>query len=389
MSNPYEIVQYRPEHKGQVAAFQTYLWTHNAGLATRYLEWKYEENPYVEPLIYLAFHGSELVGMRGFYGAKWELGQPREVHTVLVADDFVIAPQHRDRGLATLIMKAAFEDLAKRGYRHVFNLSGGQVTVLGSLAMGWKSAGPLKPVGLETGPTRDRRVQDFLKHHPLSSGRAGSPLPDSADEGQPFARFDRLARLRANGSVVLELEPRPDAMSALVSRLGHDGRIRHIRDREYFAWRFRNPWSIYRFLYLGDSGLDGYLVLKCPHPEALERQRVNIVDLEADAANHAAGGRYRSGTIRRTLRLGCDIYQWRSGIPFRQRLQAGRPRVASARLSRGAGEAACAGIHRSRLDARRSPPDGSGRLGHAHALHHGRLAFRAAGDGLDGLPVQP
>ena len=70
-------------------------------------------------------------------------------------------------------------------------------------------------------------------------------------------------------------------MSELVVRLGHDGRIRHIRDREFFAWRFRNPLGIYRFLYLGDSQLDGYLVLKCAHPGALEPNKVKIVDLEA------------------------------------------------------------------------------------------------------------
>ena len=56
--------------------------------------------------------------------------------------------RHRNRELVTLIMKAAFEDLAKRGYRHVFNLSAGLVTVMGSLAMGWKSAGTLDPIGL-------------------------------------------------------------------------------------------------------------------------------------------------------------------------------------------------------------------------------------------------
>jgi hypothetical protein len=90
-----------------------------------------------------------------------------------------------------------------------------------------------------------------------------------------------MSRLRANGSILLACEPRPDAMSELVVRLGHDGRIRHIRDREFFAWRFRNPLGIYRFLYLGDSQLDGYLVLKCAHPGALEPNKVKIVDLEA------------------------------------------------------------------------------------------------------------
>ena len=77
MVDGYEIVRYRPEHKSQVAKLQTHLWTSEPKLATRYLEWKYEENPYAkEPVIYLAFQGSKLVGMRGFYQSKWELGSP-------------------------------------------------------------------------------------------------------------------------------------------------------------------------------------------------------------------------------------------------------------------------------------------------------------------------
>lgn len=143
MSNTYKIVSYDPAHKEKVAVLQTHLWTRDVGLATRYFRWKYEENPYSkEPLIYLAFQGSELVGMRGFYGAKWELGQPREVHTVLVADDFVISPQHRDRGLVTLIMNAAFEDLAQRGHKHVFNLSGGRGHRIGLAGHGLEKRRP-------------------------------------------------------------------------------------------------------------------------------------------------------------------------------------------------------------------------------------------------------
>ncbi len=312
MSDTYKIVIYDPAHKKKVAALQTHLWTRDVGLATRYFEWKYEENPYSkEPLIYLAFQGSELVGMRGFYGAKWELGRPREVHTVLVADDFVISPQHRDRGLVTLIMNAAFEDLAQRGHKHVFNLSGGGLTVLGSLAMGWKSAGPLEPIGSGTGPAFRRRLREFLKQKPFFRKDADSPLLQSAAERKPFARLDRGSQVRANGSVLFEREPRPGAMSELVSSLGHDGRIRHVRDREFFAWRFGNPLRIYRFLYLGDSPLDGYLVLECAHSTTPEPRRVKIVDLEA------AHPGLRTELLEAAIRSGrfAELFAWAATFP--------------------------------------------------------------------------
>jgi hypothetical protein len=307
MNNPYEIVPYRPQHKKQVAALQTHLWSTDADLGAHHLQWKYEENPYLEePLIYLAFHGGELVGMRGFYGSKWELGAPAERHLLLVADDAVVAPAHRDRGLVTMIMRVAFEDLAQKGYHYVLNLSGGPVTVVGSLAMGWKSAGPLDPIARQSGSPVPRRLRQFLQRKPLLWRYARSRFLHTAGENRPFSELDRKAWVRSGGSIRIEREPRPEAMSKLVTRIGHDGRIRHVRDAEFFAWRFRNPLGEYRFLYLGNSGLDGYLVLKCARPSAVESKRVKIVDLEATQPSS------RDELLDAAIRLGefPELFAW-------------------------------------------------------------------------------
>jgi hypothetical protein len=320
MNNLYDIVSYRPEHKRQVSALQTLLWSTDPDLGVRHLEWKYGENPYVkEPLIYLAFQGGELVGMRGFYGSKWELGSPAESHSLLVADDAVIAPAHRDRGLVTMIMRAAFEDLAKRGYDYVLNLSGGPVTVVGSLAMGWKSVGPLDPIGRQSGSPIHRRLRQFLERKPLLWRYARSPILHSAGENRPFAALDRKARIRLGGSIRIEREPSPEAMSELVTRIGHDGRIRHVRDAEFFAWRFRNPLGEYRFLYSGKSRLDGYLVLKSARPSAMESKRVKIVDLEATQSSS------RSELLDAAIRLGRfpDLFAWGATLPHDTRSYLG------------------------------------------------------------------
>jgi hypothetical protein len=61
---------------------------------------------------------------------------------------------------------------------------------------------------------------------------------------------------------VLEEKPRPEAMAMLVSRQGNDGRIRHIRDQQFYAWRYQNPLSVYRFLFWEKAKLKGFLVLQ-------------------------------------------------------------------------------------------------------------------------------
>ena len=312
VTDQYEVLRYRPAHKSQVAKLQVHLWSSDPRLASQYLEWKYEENPYAkEPVIYLAFQGSDLVGMRGFYQSKWEIGTPLETHSILVADDAVIVPSHRNRSLSTLIMRAAFEDLAKSGHEYVLNLSGSPVTVVSSLAMGWKSAGPLEPISLETGLNLARQGRRLLKRTAFGRKYAESSLLRSRTKRDPFNQLDRLSSRQKSGSISIGCEARPDAMAELVSRLGHDGRIRHVRDREFFAWRFRNPLSIYRFLYCGTSRLDGYLVLKCQHPTTPNPSKVRIVDLEGTSAA------VRAALLDAAIDLGRfqELFAWAATLP--------------------------------------------------------------------------
>ena len=114
-----------------------------------------------------------------------------------------------------------------------------------------------------------------------------------------------------------------DAMAELVERLGHDGRIRYRRDREYLDWRFRNPTSEYRFLYWEESRLEGYLVLSRRVSDLGAWYRVYIADLEAtdhEDTFSAAVRRDELGAISGTRDL--DRFALGRGNPA-----AGEPRV--------------------------------------------------------------
>jgi hypothetical protein len=98
---------------------------------------------------------------------------------------------------------------------------------------------------------------------------------------EPFALIDKCGR-RSDGSIFAESEPRPRQMAALVRRLGTDGRIRQVRDYQCLSWRFKNPLSRFRFVYLGDQHeLEGYLVLHVGRYR--DRQTVRIVDWEGSS----------------------------------------------------------------------------------------------------------
>ena len=192
------------------------------------------------------------------HAARLEAGKPSRTFTLLIAGDALVAPDCRDRGLVSRILKAAYGDLAEREYDYVVSLGGAsRINALGLMALGWKSGGGLQPMGrTSTAAKRSRNVRQTLKRIPLlwRFGEARSLY--FADQRRPFRHLDRMSLGTGVGAHPRLSWRGPRAStrwSNLVLRHGHDGRIRYVRDREYLAWRFQNPLGDYRFLYWEDS----------------------------------------------------------------------------------------------------------------------------------------
>jgi GNAT superfamily N-acetyltransferase len=238
-------------------------------------------------LIYLAFVGDKLVGMRGVFGTRWEIGDPAESFTLPYPDDLVIDPAYRGQGLHRVIMDSALDDLARRGYGYVVNLSASRITAQASMNMQWRNAGRVKSSHRRTlRKTATDFLADRAQRLPLLwrlagtlstlSGHSGDHLFDRLD-----ARFSAQDQRRDTGSLFAQRTPLTREMSQLVARLPRDGRIRHVRDEPFLAWRYGNPLSNYRFLYVGREQLRGYIVLQ--QPPGANADRANIVDWEADS----------------------------------------------------------------------------------------------------------
>jgi len=285
MRDSEEIVRYGPEFRDQVLRLLVHGLSPDASLNDAYMRWKHERNPYRrDPLIFLARRGREVVGMRTFLPTEWQTGSPPETFGALYADDFVIAPEHRNRGLAPRIMETAMRELRDEPERLAINLSAGPVTLLISLAGGWKSAGPVRPVGHRSHRALAFGLAAGLGRRLLRRAYPARLMAAAAGTLAPFSRLDRAISRRGGRlgpNVVARREPRIEAMSDLVARLPFDGRIRHVRDARYLSWRFRNPTRDYRFLFWEGERLEGYLVLATPLADPRPTGRVNIVDWEA------------------------------------------------------------------------------------------------------------
>jgi hypothetical protein len=168
----------------------------------------------------------------------------------------------------------------------------------------------LKPRGHRSFGNRIfRRLRRELSRLPYSHKYADAKLLHGTTELHPFAKLDAAGSvLETEKGVKVEIDARPrsKAMADLIRRIGHDGRIRHVRDERFLDWRFHNPLCEYRFLYAGGEALDGYLVLQrlINHPQPYPR--VRIVDLEA------VNVRVQAALLRTAVRAGAftELVTW-------------------------------------------------------------------------------
>ncbi|MCE7985828.1 MAG: GNAT family N-acetyltransferase [Caldilinea sp. CFX5] len=325
----YQFVNYRPEHKTQIVELQRFLWSQEIDLNLAYWAWKYDRNPYfADPLLYLAFDQTQLVGVMGAYGIQWAMGSTGSQLTVPCLGDLVILPAYRSQGILSQLMAFTLADLTARGYPYVFDLSSTPETMLIQLMSGWRNVDFLQTALWQANPpdtavqrqnghvTMPDRLRALVREIPgvVPAYRRVRDLVQSTVDGATKAPAGRAVfaevdahpqRMVGRRSPITWCEtPQPAAMADLVQRTATDQRIRHVRDAAFFAWRYQNPTAHYRFLYWGEPQLEGYLVLQAPL-QANGYARVNMVDWVA------TNNQVRSELLRVALRCGfAELYLW-------------------------------------------------------------------------------
>lgn len=279
---PYKIISYRPEYHDQIVGLHQYLWGGDAALRAAYIDWKYVRNPYLrEPHIYLAMDDQRVIGIRSFVGAKWQFGSPRQTLVLPLEADTIIAPEHRNQGLVSLMMETAMKDMAEKGYTYVLSLGTIPRLLMSDLKRGWRSIGSLGALQLK-GAVSERKsfphVRALLRKSRLAVAVYRKlRKPASAP---PRGRFDLLDHIcdqksgKLGRHISIAKSPRIAAMVHLKRELVRDSRIRHVQNEEYYTWRLQNPASYYRYLFWDGSKMEGYLILQATrffpgHPIAL------------------------------------------------------------------------------------------------------------------------
>ena len=246
-----------------------------------FLTWKYFDNPYLpEPVMHVALHDGRAVGMRGYYGTCWRVGGTGRTHVFPAASDSAILDEYRETGLYAELNSAALEDVARRGFTHVVNLSARpEVALTSMLTFGWKGVVPqdVMTIGASTEPPSRALVRRAVPSKLLPLARR-------------LVRSSRRSSHAFSGtSGVVYRSPTTEVRATISSaeladvarRCSYDERLGLVRDERFIMWRFAKPFVAYRFLIAdGDSGC-GYLIL-CRRPNRIP---VFILDWKADTVD--------------------------------------------------------------------------------------------------------
>jgi GNAT superfamily N-acetyltransferase len=263
----YTVTEYRDEDRGQVTRLHAQLINKGWRRSQSYLRWKYEENPFItQPLLFVVRYGKQVVGLRGLVGTSWQLGPKQGAIVLPHADDLIIHPDHRNRGLFLLLNDATATAAKDRGFGVMVSLSGGDVTQKISLLAGWKALGELQRLYL--GPAQQpsgqrdpgRSVLTRMDYRLKALARGLGFSPGAHLQNRRADRVFQRIVASTNDRITGSREADPPAMSALAES-AEPQKYRGTRTETFLRWRLGNPDRTYRFLYWHDSRLRGYLVL--------------------------------------------------------------------------------------------------------------------------------
>lgn len=279
----YNIQICTPDLLNKVRDYYIRNWGFHGHRLTTYLDWIHHQNPYFDaPLIYIALYEGRVVGMRAAIGTCWEGDSGREKLVLPNMTDSGIEPGHREGGLFRELSDFSIQDLEARGHRHILNLSPNPPNYVTSvMTLGWRPLGSSETMSRQAPSSAATRSILQAASRPGIAGRTlnfGTRAVRKIKSTLPRNVFSGLPRNIRHSSLPLTVsrQTRPAEMAELVRQIGGNGKIRHVRDEAYFAWRFLNPYFRYRFLFWGDERLDGYMVLQDPPGY----RHVNIVQWE-------------------------------------------------------------------------------------------------------------
>ncbi len=263
-------------------------------LGVGYWRWKYFDNPFGEPVMYVAVDGGRVVGEIG--GILCELMVAgREVLAVQVVD-IVILAEYRKGGPFFKLEKLAREEAKERGVSLSYAISTKRHYKITTRLLKYKGVSPIK---------RLIKILDPSPYLKKKMGPIGGVVGGAGKVGLKFLRPGRLAEEKGmEVRVITAFDP---AFDELWERESLNHGIAVVRRTPYLKWRYiDSPMNDYRIIAVySDKGLHGYMALGSVERNGVKRGR--IVDVFVEKDNKAAAGMLLNNACEYFYEEGCTL----------------------------------------------------------------------------------
>jgi GNAT superfamily N-acetyltransferase len=243
--NGYEfhIIKYSTGYKEAALELLCHLWTHLSKEDQKiYFEWRYEQNPYCDkPYIYLALKEKKVIGFRAFVLQPFVSSATGRLNAFTPADS-IVHPAYRGKGLFRMLNTAFFTEVqsSSKGKAVIFNLSSNESSTPANLRQGWQATNGMKRFALK-----------FSWRNYILRRCYGQKIKMSAPS------------VTIKHNIELQNTLKPGEMALCAERYRNPAKISHIRDIQYFKWRYAFKQDKYLFVYSWyNEELLAYLVLE-------------------------------------------------------------------------------------------------------------------------------
>lgn len=237
------IVKYSSVHKQAALELLAHLWTHLSREDQKDLfAWRYEKNPYSDsPCIYLALTGNTIIALRAFVMQPFIHPETGRLLTITPADT-IVHPDYRGKGIFRALNDAFLKEVSSdfKEQAIIINLSSNEESTPANIKQDWQATNGIKRFALKFSLSAYLTTKFFGQ---------GTKVPGSAVSNKHL--FE------------LTDSPRPEEMAKCAKSYRNPHKLSHVRDAEYFKWRYAINKDKYIFAYLWqDDELLTYLVIE-------------------------------------------------------------------------------------------------------------------------------
>ncbi len=263
-------------------------------LGVPYWQWKYLENPYGEPIMYVALDGARIVGEIGGILCQVKVGGREALALQIV--DIVILAEYQKGGPFFKLEKLARQAERDEGVLLSYAISIKRTYKISTRILKFRGVSPIK---------RFIKVLDPSPYLKKKMGPMGGIVGGAGKLGLSVLRPGRLSVDRE--LKVIEITGFDKRFDDLWDRVGPGYNIAVVRSSEYLEWRYsRCPINDYKvFAAVAGERLDGYIICASYMQEGIKKGR--IVDIFVEKGNMGSVGLLINRSIDFFREEGCAV----------------------------------------------------------------------------------